>query len=260
MTCGISLLFHDVYRRSPSESGFQGTVADRYKVPVAEFDAALAALDDVCAAQDEAVHCPAIPPASGVLVTVDDGGSSYYDLTADRLEARGRRGCCFVSTAMIGRPGFLNASQIRDLDRRGHLIGSHSVSHPTRFSACSREQMINEWVASRRTLEDLLGHPIDVASLPGGYLSTAVEQSADAARLRVLFTSEPTARIRRRGACQLVGRYTVRRGRPEFLRQIVSPVPIARWREWLVWNGKKVIKPVLGPAYPQLSAWLQSGR
>jgi peptidoglycan/xylan/chitin deacetylase (PgdA/CDA1 family) len=259
MTYGISLLFHDVYRRSPSESGFQGVVADRYKVPVGEFDAAMAVLDKAAAAQDEA-HGPSIPPARGVLVTVDDGGASYYELIADRLEARGRRGCCFVSTAMIGRPGFLTASQIRELDHRGHLIGSHSVSHPTRFSACSRVQMIEEWTASRRALEDLLGHPVDVASLPGGYLSAAVEQSADAARLRVLFTSEPTARIRRRGGCQLVGRYTIRRGRPELPRQIVSPFPVGRWREWLVWNGKKLIKPVLGPAYPQLSAWLMSGR
>src|SRR5262245_6415754 len=256
---GISLLFHDVYRRTPSESGFQGPGADRYKLSLEEFDAVLSALQTTSSSAIGSTAPSGVPPAAGVLITVDDGGSSYYDIVADRLEALGWRGCCFISTRMIGRRGFLDASRIRELDRRGHVIGSHSVSHPPRFSACSWPQMVDEWTSSRKALEDLLGHPVEVASLPGGALSPAASGSADAARLRTLFTSEPERRVRQVGECRLIGRYTVRRGyRPAFVQALVSPMPAARWREWVAWNGKKIAKSFLGSAYPRLGAWMAS--
>src|SRR5580765_4120093 len=37
----VSLLFHDVYRRSPSESGFCSPAADRYKLSVAQLGSQL---------------------------------------------------------------------------------------------------------------------------------------------------------------------------------------------------------------------------
>jgi peptidoglycan/xylan/chitin deacetylase (PgdA/CDA1 family) len=160
---------------------------------------------------------------------------------------------------MIGTPGFLSRRQLRELDARGHILGSHSASHPTRFSACSFDAMVREWTESRAVLEDLLGHRVEVASLPGGYYSAAVARSADTAGLRRLFTSEPCARAWHQGACEVVGRYTVRPSHsPESVRALVTGVPFARWREWAVWNAKKTVKPLLGPMYPRLGAWLGS--
>ena len=40
----VSLLFHDVFVSDPSESGFSSRGADRYKLPVREFEAQLSAL------------------------------------------------------------------------------------------------------------------------------------------------------------------------------------------------------------------------
>ena len=129
-------------------------------------------------------HLDAIASVRDVpfLITVDDGGVSYYTMLADRLEARGWRGYCFVSTNQIGTRGFLDAAQIRELDQRGHLIGSHSASHPTRFSACTPEQMREEWTISRQVLEDILGHDVTLASVPGGYYSKAVARVGAATR------------------------------------------------------------------------------
>src|SRR5688572_23374171 len=149
----VSLLFHDVFVEQPNESGFSSPAADRYKLALAEFDAQVSGL---------LAATGAIPPAC---LTFDDGGVSYYTIVADRLEARGWRGHCFVSTDFIGRPGFLTAAQIRDLDARGHVIGSHSASHPARFSACAFPHMVREWADSRLRLEDLLGHGVHVASV-----------------------------------------------------------------------------------------------
>ena len=50
------------------------------------------------------------------------------------LERYGWPGYFFVATDWIGRPGFLNAAQFRELDSRGHVIGSHSCSYPERMA------------------------------------------------------------------------------------------------------------------------------
>ena len=253
----VSLLFHDVYRRDPAESGFSSPGADRYKLTI---DQLAAQLDGVRAARgDDPVlatdlfgtpHAHDLP----VLITVDDGGRSFHREFADQLEARGWRGHAFVSTDFIGRSGFLTGEELRDLDRRGHVIGSHSASHPPRFSRCRRDEMLDEWTRSRQRLEDILGHEVIIASLPGGYFSPTVAETAAEAGLRVLFTSEPVTRTSQHGACTLVGRYAIRAGvDPGFSGRLVERGRWTRSEEWASWQMKGLLKPVLGPFYARLA-------
>jgi peptidoglycan/xylan/chitin deacetylase (PgdA/CDA1 family) len=191
------------------------------------------------------------------LFTVDDGGVSYYTLVADRLEERGWRGHCFVSTDAIGTRGFLSSGQIRELDRRGHVIGSHSASHPSRFSSCALSRMNEEWTRSRRVLEDLLGHEVRTASLPGGYYSPAVARSARDAGLDVIFTSEPTTAAHDEAGILVIGRYTVRgRHAADRAGRLAAPSPWTRYREWASWQAKGLLKPVLGPLYSPTADWI----
>jgi peptidoglycan/xylan/chitin deacetylase (PgdA/CDA1 family) len=257
----VAILLHDVYLRTPGESGFPGGAADRYKVPLRELDVVLASLGGRWS--DPPVLAPGFGGGSrdACAITVDDGGESYYTLIADRLDARGWRGHCFMCTGMIGRRGFLSAGQLRDLDARGHVIGSHSATHPTRFSACSRARMLEEWRRSRGDLEDLLGPEVRTASLPGGYFSQAVAIAAGEAGLHVLFTSEPVTRPKVVGDCLVVGRLSVRPGRRAgAIDALARGSAGAIWREWIAWNAKKLIKPVLGPVYPRLGAWIAMPR
>ena len=257
----VSLLFHDVYAADPRESGFASDAADRYKLSAAAFEAQLQGLASVRADAPLLAAEPACLEASAseagdmpFLITVDDGGVSYYTMLADRLEARGWRGHCFVSTDAIGTRGFLNVAQIRELDARGHVIGSHSASHPTRFSACSVDQMRQEWTRSRQVLEDLLGHHVIVASVPGGYYSKTVAHAARDAGLRILFTSEPTTSIHDEQGCTSVGRFVIRHGdASDTSRRLVLSAPWARWSAWARWNAKGMVKPVLGPAYMRVA-------
>ena len=252
-----SLLFHDVYVGDVDESGFSSDAANRYKLSLRDFDAQLAALAGVRAdAPILATDLTGSRRAFPFLITFDDGGVSYYTIAAERLEALGWRGHCFVSTDFIGRRGFLNPSQIRELDARGHLIGSHSASHPTRFSACSREHMRQEWSRSRQVLEDLLGHAVTTASVPGGYYSKTVAQSAGEAGLRVLFTSEPTTGMQNDSGCAVVGRYTIRRGDGQDFASRLVDSPWARCGAWASWNAKGLVKPLLGSSYMRIADWL----
>jgi peptidoglycan/xylan/chitin deacetylase (PgdA/CDA1 family) len=282
----VSLLFHDVYRGEPRESGFNSAGADRYKLSLPEFETQISGIaharqeppilaSDLTTCERQEVAQPFRAASAGLkpcatsgaenafpyLLTVDDGGLSYYTLIADRLERLGWRGHCFVTTDCIGQRGFVTTRQIRELDARGHIIGSHSASHPTRFSACSIPQMRREWTRSREALQDVLGHSVNVASVPGGYFSAVVARTAADAGLRVLFTSEPTTRMRTHHGCMVIGRYTVRaRCKDDFASRIVLPPPQARAAAWAGWNAKKVVKPLLGSAYPRVADWLLATR
>ena len=253
----VSLLFHDVYRHLPDESGFRTPGANRYKLSV---DALSSQFDGVAAARaDRSLLATELDGVSIMrrfpfLITVDDGGVSYHRVIADCLERRGWRGHAFVSTDFIGAPGFLTASEIRELDQRGHVIGSHSASHPARFSQCHRRQMLHEWVTSRTVLEDVLGHAVQIASLPGGYFSPTVAETAGEAGFRVLFTSEPVTRTERKGACTIVGRFAIRAGAdPELSRKLVEPAHWTRSEQWASWQVKGLLKPVLGSFYSRLA-------
>ena len=236
----VSLLFHDVYATDPRESGFRSPAADRYKLSVPDFEAQLDGLGKA--------------PA---LLTFDDGGVSYYMLIADRLEALGLRGHCFVSTDFIGERGFMSAAQIRELDSRGHVIGTHSASHPPRFSALTPADMRHEWSESRMKLEDILGRAVTVGSVPGGYFSDAVAKAAVDAGLRTLFTSEPTTKPSAFDECELIGRFTIRRGHPaDMARRLAASAPWARCSAWVGWNAKALVKPMLGASYARIADWI----
>ena len=268
----VFLLFHDVYAADPAESGFRSPAANRYKLAVADFEAQIAGLfrkpDSGFGLRGSGSRIPNPPRLrSGqaesrvpVVITVDDGGVSYYTVVAERLEALELRGSCFVSTDFIGQRGFLTAAQIRELDARGHVIGSHSASHPARFSSLTPKEMRREWLTSRCALEDIMGRRVTTGSVPGGYFSAEVAHAAADAGLSLLFTSEPTCERSAIDGCVLAGRFTIRRGHPRDMAQRFSTSPWTRCGAWIDWNAKALVKPVLGPSYARIADWILAER
>jgi peptidoglycan/xylan/chitin deacetylase (PgdA/CDA1 family) len=259
----ISLLFHDVYIDVPDESGFVSDAANRYKLRLPDFEAQL---DGISAARvDAPILVPSIDGGADgdrtpFAITVDDGGVSYYTSVVEQLERRNWSGHCFVTTDFIGRRGFLDRTQIRELAERGHIIGSHTASHPGRLHTLPFDRIAAEWARSRATLEDILGRTVEVGSVPGGCYSSAVAQAANEAGIRVLFTSEPVTRVTSQNGCLIVGRFTLRRGDPnDRAGRFVSSSAAARSLAWLSWNAKGLVKPVLGSSYARVADWLLAG-
>jgi peptidoglycan/xylan/chitin deacetylase (PgdA/CDA1 family) len=234
----LALLYHDVVDSdSYDSSGFAGAGAARYKLSLGEFRAHLRAI--------ASVSSMALPPT----FTFDDGGSSACRIALE-LEQYGWLGHFFVTTGRIGSPGFLDSDQIRNLRARGHRVGTHSRSHPARMSSCSPDQLIAEWRDSSRHLAGILGEPVTLGSVPGGYYSRGVAEAAALADLRLLFTSEPTTREWTVSGCTVVGRYTIYRGMsPRAAAALVSPRPMARIAQSASWQARKVVKHLGGSAY-----------
>lgn len=247
------LLYHDVVENADWESsGFTGPGTAKYKLNRAEFEAHLAAVASVRDTPANRAHDLVNADASSLpfLLTFDDGGESASTCVAAVLEKHTWCGHFFVTAGKIGERGFLTPDQIRTLRRNGHIIGSHSFSHPVRMSHCTREKLLEEWTTSLRILSDILGEQVDTASVPGGYYSMRVGETAAAAGIRILFNSEPTTRIHVVSGCVVVGRYNIFRGTPATVSgELVSRHSKARSRQWVFWNVKKIAKRVAGKPY-----------
>jgi len=254
------LLYHDVVESADWESsGFTGPGTAKYKLSRAEFEAHLAAIAKVRDTVPDSAHDLANKGDATLpfLLTFDDGGESASTFVAGLLEKYGWRGHFFVTAGQIGKKGFLDPEQIRFLRRKGHVIGSHSFSHPMRMSHCSKEELTGEWTRSIKMLSDILGEQVDTASVPGGYYSDRVAETAAAAGVRILFNSEPTTALHAVMGCLVVGRYNIFRGMPPGVSgDLVSVHSSARARQWLYWNLKKIAKRSAGRPYLAARQWL----
>jgi peptidoglycan/xylan/chitin deacetylase (PgdA/CDA1 family) len=256
----LAIMYHDVVENGDFESsGFPGEGANVYKLRRRDFERHLEAIgiavpDGTVTVISPSQHAsPQQASAPAVFLTFDDGGASFASPIADLLEARGWRGHFFITTDRIGQPGFLGAAQVRDLFLRGHAIGSHSHTHPTRMAALRRAEMDDEWRRSLSILSRILGVDVKLASVPGGYYSRQVAESAAAAGVEALFTSEPTMEVGIGTGCLVIGRYVIQRGMgPEWSGGLAARRRSFRWRQTALWKAKRVAKLLGGSAYLRL--------
>ena len=248
----LSILYHDVTDPgNDNSSGFPGPAAARYKLHWADFEEHLNAISGVLKSAPVTVTkaLGEVAQEPRLLLSFDDGGISSLRI-ADCLKRLGWVAHFFISTDYIGKPGFLTAGDILELSRQGHVIGSHSCSHPRRMSSCSWEQLVREWKQSADILAQIMGQPTTIASVPGGNYSQRVGWAAAEAGISVLFTSEPTTRLRTSGGCRVLGRYGIVRG-----MSAATAANLAAGRffpclqQSIAWKSKMFLKSVTGSYY-----------
>jgi len=206
-----ALGYHDVTDDRHS-SGFQRPAAWAYKLTRREFDDHLWAISSAprpTLAYQVDWNCP--PSGDKLMITFDDGGASSLYI-GETLLRHGWRGHFFIVTGMLGSRTFLDAAGVRELRAQGHLVGSHSHTHPDIFRDLSPVRMAEEWTESRNRLSDLLGEPCVAASVPGGDVSSLVLRTAAEAGYSYLFTSDPDPRPRLVKGCRILGRFVVKTG------------------------------------------------
>jgi len=117
-----------------------------------------------------------------VLLTFDDGCEDNYELVAPLLESQGLRGLFFVcpgfsglsreasfelmerSSALFGEKNRdsrwqrMSQQQIVDLDKRGHGIGNHTMTHVP-LARLDPKEIVREISNSAATLQSWLGYP-----------------------------------------------------------------------------------------------------
>jgi peptidoglycan/xylan/chitin deacetylase (PgdA/CDA1 family) len=254
----VVLLYHDVAPRVKFDAhGLPGRLAARYKLEPEEFDAHLDAVEQT---GRRVGLIGAGRPAPPVAISFDDGGRSSLPI-ADALERHGWRGHFFIITGLIGSSGFIDTDGIRELDRRGHEVGSHSHSHPSYMARLADAEIESEWVRSRATLTEVLGRPPTHASVPGGSVSPAVVQAVRRAGYEVLMTSDPVRRVERVESLLIFGRYPIWSStRPATAAAYVFGRRRAQAKLALSWKAKRLAKRISPRAYEALRDWRAGDR
>jgi peptidoglycan/xylan/chitin deacetylase (PgdA/CDA1 family) len=141
----------------------------------------------------------------GLILSFDDGLREAFDHAVPILDRHGFRAWFFVPTKFVDTPPAeqrafaarhditapapasdpriaLTWDEIRELDRRGHVIGSHTCTHHRMVSTTPVESVRSEIFDSKRILERQLGHEVPIFCWVGGEEETYSAEAAGAIR------------------------------------------------------------------------------
>jgi peptidoglycan/xylan/chitin deacetylase (PgdA/CDA1 family) len=128
----------------------------------------------------------------GLIISFDDGLSSNYSVAAPLLDKYGFNGWFFVPVDFVAAPpseqisfardhlirpdrtsskaerAAMSWDELRDLDRRSHVIGCHTRSHLRMVPELSGSVLKNEICTGKAVLEEELGHVCDCYAWVGG--------------------------------------------------------------------------------------------
>jgi len=132
------------------------------------------------------------PPRKSVILTFDDGGRCFHERALPALKERGMTATVFLVAGEIGginrwdtvkggreRP-LMDDAEILELVSHGIELGSHSWSHRA-MPDCSKHELEQEMVESRRELEARFGQPITTFAYPYGRYRDAHHQMLEQA-------------------------------------------------------------------------------
>jgi peptidoglycan/xylan/chitin deacetylase (PgdA/CDA1 family) len=112
-------------------------------------------------------------PSKPVLITVDDGYVDDIKTILPVLKRYHMVATFYIITGRFHEPGFLNATEVRELDDAGMDIGAHSRTHVP-LNVLSASQMVDQIAGSRRDLQRVLGHFVYFFAYPYGAYDSAV--------------------------------------------------------------------------------------
>lgn len=237
----INLMYHDSYLQNKKESGFQEASANTYKIKRTAFLHQIQLIDNYIKEKKLS--------KDAVRFTFDDGGSSFYTIFAPILEEYGYKGYFFITTKYIGSQGFMTEDQIRELDKKGHIIGGHSDTHRQRMNTLSYEDLLKDWGRCTEELKRITGHDVTCCSLPCGYMSNAMMKAIKQLNFTDVYTSEPKERVEYRQGLNVYGRYGIKDTMgDEYVLSIVSS-PFVRLKIKIYKGVLNLAKKILGGIY-----------
>jgi peptidoglycan/xylan/chitin deacetylase (PgdA/CDA1 family) len=113
-----------------------------------------------------------------VAITFDDGYLDNYERAFPILKEFGFAAAFFVTPADVGKPGFVTWEMLREMAAvPGIEIGSHSLEHKP-LSDIPEKEAWTSLVASKKILEENLGHEVKAISYPCGSFNDKIVEMA----------------------------------------------------------------------------------
>jgi peptidoglycan/xylan/chitin deacetylase (PgdA/CDA1 family) len=128
-----------------------------------------------------------VPPARTFVITFDDGHEDGYSEAFPILRAEGFVATFFVITHRIGRPGYLTANQLAEMEAAGMEIGDHTVHHVA-LAAASPSTAAAEIAGAAATIASVVGSPPSTLAYPYGSHDPGAEAIVGRLGLAMAFT------------------------------------------------------------------------
>jgi peptidoglycan/xylan/chitin deacetylase (PgdA/CDA1 family) len=125
-----------------------------------------------------------------VIVTFDDGLLDNYTNAYPILKELGLKAYFFIVVAKVGKKGYMNWKQIRELRNAGMTIGSHGMTHKVLIGLSNRA-LSYEIRESKKIMEEKLGDSIDYFSIPYGHYNAGTIEKIKQSGYKAVFTSNP---------------------------------------------------------------------
>ena len=128
-------------------------------------------------------------PDKSIVITLDDGYENNYTEAFPVLKKYGLKATVFMITCTIDvNPKCLTSAQLKEMDKAGIEIESHTVTHRD-LDTLSYDEQLAELKDSKAALEKLLGRPVDYVAYPEGKYNGNTIKAVAAAGYKMAFTT-----------------------------------------------------------------------
>ena len=173
----INLMFHEVGLNN--YSGFYRDGSYNYVISKDEFKLLI----------DFSIHYSSLT-SNNYHYSFDDGGISNM-FSAEYLSKKMLKGIFFIPSNYIGKKGFLTSKDILELKNNGHVIGSHSHTHPRFINKLDYNSQFNEWNKSIQILSEIINENIKCVSFPNGLYNNNTLDILNDLNIKKVYTSIP---------------------------------------------------------------------
>jgi peptidoglycan/xylan/chitin deacetylase (PgdA/CDA1 family) len=110
-------------------------------------------------------HCFPEGRHKALTMSYDDGTVADRRLV-DIFNRHGIKGTFHLNAGLFGRADRIGADEVKDL-YEGHEVAAHTYTHPT-IARCPSDQVIQQVIEDRKSLESIVGYPVRGLSYPNG--------------------------------------------------------------------------------------------
>lgn len=185
-------------------------------------------------------------PDNAVMITFDDGYESDYHTALPLLGRFGFKAVTFITSNLVGKPGYLTWDKIRELANSGFSVQSHSLNH--RFlTTLSPAELLTELRSSKEAIEDATGSKVDYVAAPGGRYSGAVVEAAAAVGYKGIFNSKPGYTLSKDSGIYVINRFVLKNTISiSGFKSISRKDPIALIKASAAYSAKNLARKALG--------------
>ena len=126
-------------------------------------------------------------PPKPMLITFDDGYIDNYTNAFPILQKYGLRATVFVIPALVGKNGYMDWDQLKEMEENGITVQSHTLNHIA-LENLSDDGLRVELLNSKLMLEEKFGHPVDFVAYPTGTYNLHIAEIANEVGYKGAFT------------------------------------------------------------------------